>query len=233
MLRFAPATAALALAVFAQVAAAQQKLPFDPARLVPYSDSMVLMVQGRELGFQRTSLERTGSGFRFTEETRMASVVEQKTVLEVDAKGAVRSIEHSGTARGKPMRISARYSGNLLTGEALTPTSGDSVLRLNVTLPDGHVDDNFMYTLVRALPWTSSARWTFPLVSSGRGDFIMRTLEVLGQEKITVPAGTFDTYRVRDSGGPSTMNIFVTTSQPHRIVKMAVENSPMEFLLVR
>lgn len=233
MLRVAPSIAAFTLVLFAQVAAAQQKLPFDPARLVPFSDSMILVAQGREFGFQRTTLERTGAGFRFIEETRMASVVEQKTVLEVDANGSVRSIEHSGTARGKPMRISAQYSGNRLVGEALTPASADSVLMLDVTLPEGHVDDNFMLTVLRALPWTSDARWTFPLVSSGKGDFAMRTLEVVGQEKVTVPAGSFDTYRVRDSGGSSTMNIFVTTSQPHRIVKMTVEGTPMEFLLAR
>ena len=59
------------------------------------------------------------------------------------------------------------------------------------------------------------------------------TLTVTGTESVTVPAGTFATYRVEMTGLEQALTYFVTTAEPFRIVKMTFAGAPVEFVLVK
>ena len=59
------------------------------------------------------------------------------------------------------------------------------------------------------------------------------TLSVKATESLTVPAGTFEVYRVEILGGSAPVAMFVTTRAPHRLVKVAPEGTPLEFVLAK
>ncbi len=62
----------------------------------------------------------------------------------------------------------------------------------------------------------------------------MRTLKVTGEETVTVPAGTFETYRAEgDAGDNNTVTFNVTRARPHRIVQVRVSVMPMDFVLAK
>ena len=61
----------------------------------------------------------------------------------------------------------------------------------------------------------------------------LRPALVKGTEQITVPAGTFDVYRVELSGGQASDVMFVTTDATHRLVKIAPRGAPLEFVLAK
>ena len=54
-----------------------------------------------------------------------------------------------------------------------------------------------------------------------------------GTEKLTVPAGTCEVYRVDLSGGQAPVAMYVTTESPRRIVKIAPRGAPLEFVLAK
>ena len=53
-----------------------------------------------------------------------------------------------------------------------------------------------------------------------------------GTAQITVPAGTFDTYKIKYSGGAPSQLFYVDQEQ-HKVVKIEVLKSPWEYQLKR
>ena len=45
-----------------------------------------------------------------------------------------------------------------------------------------------------------------------------------------VPAGSYETYRAELAGGPQRVTFFVTTVRPHRVVRILIAGSPVEFV---
>ena len=59
------------------------------------------------------------------------------------------------------------------------------------------------------------------------------TLTVAGTERVTVPAGTFETYRVDQTGGDAPLTFYVTTAAPHRVVRITFAGQPIEMVLAK
>jgi hypothetical protein len=72
-----------------------------------------------------------------------------------------------------------------------------------------------------------------PVFAAGQNAAMVMTLTVQGVETVQVPAGTFETYRAEMTGGPATVNFFMTTAAPHRLVKVTLVGAPLEFQLVK
>ena len=77
------------------------------------------------------------------------------------------------------------------------------------------------------------ASFTVPVFLSGKGYVQSLTLTVKGTETMTVPAGTFEVYRVDLSGGQAPVAMYVTTATPRRLVKVAPQGAPIEFVLAK
>jgi len=58
-------------------------------------------------------------------------------------------------------------------------------------------------------------------------------LKVVGIEDVTVPAGTFETFKVIQEGGSPGNVLYVTTSRPRRLVRVDVVGQPMTIELQR
>jgi hypothetical protein len=57
-------------------------------------------------------------------------------------------------------------------------------------------------------------------------------LRVTGTEIVTVPAGTFDTWRAEMAAGDNSIVTFnVSRSEPHRVVQVRLAGAPVDFAL--
>jgi len=83
------------------------------------------------------------------------------------------------------------------------------------------------------MDWSPTATLTVPVFLSGKGYGQSLTLAVKGTETLTVPAGTFEVYRVDLSGGQAPVAMYVTTQTPRRLVKIAPQGAPIEFVLAK
>jgi hypothetical protein len=50
---------------------------------------------------------------------------------------------------------------------------------------------------------------------------------------VTVPAGTFEAYRVELTGAEAPLTYFVTTAAPYRVVRIAFAGQPIEMVLAK
>ena len=226
------ASLAFLLAVTSAPLAAQS--PINIAALAPRSDSFVVMVQGNPLGFQRTTVERTETGLRMIDDVQIGPIMTQHTEVDFAPDGAMRSTKQTGQVRGQATSIDIIYHDGRAKGSATTPSMAGLVTTpIDTTVPAGAIDDNLLTALLPALEWSATASITLPVFLSGKGYVQPVTLAVKGVETLTVPAGTFDVYRIDLSGGQAAVAMFVTTDAAHRLVKIAPLAAPLEFVLAK
>lgn len=228
------ARAALLLVATSASIAAQPTTSINFGNLVPRTDSFVVLVQGNELGFQRTTIERTEGGFRMVDDVKIGPIMTQHTEVEIGADGSLRSTKQTGQVRGQATSIEITYHDGRAKGSATTPTlTGLTTTAIDTTVANGAIDDNLITALLPALDWTPTASFALPVFLSGKGYVQSLTLAVKSIEKLTVPAGTFDVYRVELSGGQAPVSMYITADASHRLVKIAPQGAPLEFVLAK
>jgi hypothetical protein len=228
------ASAVLLLGAMSASLAAQPSSPINFGALVPRTDSFVVMVQGNPLGFQRTSIERTEAGLRIVDDVQIGPIMTQHTEVELAADGSLRSTKQTGQVRGHNTSIDITYHDGRAKGSATTPSmAGLVTIAIDTTVIAGAIDDNLITALLPAMDWSPTASMTVPVFLSGKGYVQSVTLTVKGIEKLTVPAGSFEVYRVELSGGQAPVAMFLTTDSAHRLVKIAPQGAPLEFVLVK
>jgi len=208
--------------------------PINFGTLVARRDSFVVLVQGNVLGFHRTVVERTETGFRVVDDVEISPVMSQRTEVELLADGTLRSTRQAGRVRGHDTRIDVTYADGRAKGSATIPTvAGAHTITIDTTVAAGAIDDNLITALLSAFAWTPTAEFTIPVFLSGKGEMQAVTLAVKATESITVPAGMFEVYRVQLAGGPAPVAMYVTTAAPHRLIKVAPQGTPLEFVLAK
>jgi hypothetical protein len=223
----------LALALLATPAAAQS--PIDFSRLRPAKDSFVVMLQGKSIGYEVITLEKTDAGFLVTDHTNLMPRMQQTTEIAIAADGAMTSVKQRGEVMGREMKIDVAYGAGKATGSATTPGAGGAMETKAVAadVPAWVVDDNVLLPLLPGVAWRPQLAVKVPVFASGRSELVDVTLRVVGTERVQVPAGTFDAYKVMVEGMKSPMTLYIHTGLPHRVLKAAPQGAPIEFVAAR
>ena len=213
---------------------AQTPARFDAAKFTPRRDSFVVVAQGRPIGFMREVLESTSDGFQLISDTEISGSMAQRTNLSFSGAGEMRMVSQRGMARGQEMKIDVTYADGRAKGSATTPQqAGMQTIAVDAIVPKGAIDDNALQLFLPTLDLKKGAEYEVTLFASGKGTTLPMKAKVIGTESIAVPAGTFDAWDVEVSGGPMPVHMHVSTTAPHRVVRVAISGSPVEFLLVK
>ncbi len=210
-------------------------LDLDLQALVPRRDSFSITLQGNSIGWQRGLLDKTSDGFRYTEDTHIGGFVDQKTVLEMDATGRMKSVTQSGKVQGKDAMVDVVYSGGRAKGTASTPdpqTQQIKQVTIDTVVVEGTIDDNAVQALLPALKWKAGAKWIINVLSAGQAEIKPWTLAVSGTESVTVGGKPVEAYRTELSGPPAPLTFWVSTTAPHLLLKIAIAGAPVDFIRV-
>lgn len=71
------------------------------------------------------------------------------------------------------------------------------------------------------------ARITIPYVDVIQGEPITLTARVVGEEEITVMAGTYQTWVVEVIGGPSPVTLYLQKEAPHILIRQEMTGQPV------
>lgn len=209
-------------------------LAFAVRDLVPRTDSLVIMAQGQPVGVQVATIARAADTVVYTEVTTLGPQLNQQTRVVFDTAGRMRRLEQTGKVRGQDTKIQLAYAGGRVKGSAavLDSLGKPATFAIDTTVAPTIVDDNALVALLPTLPWALNTRWTIPVF--GSGDKKVRTvrLTVANIESVTTPAGTFEAYRADLEGGSQGVSFYVTTQAPHRLVRVSLVGSPVEFLAI-
>lgn len=227
-----PFTLAASLAAWSALGAQARTSPFDAARVVPRSDSFVVLVQGRAVGGSRETLEATPGGYRLVSTQALAGM-SQSTEVHFSRALVMTSVKQTGQARGQQMNIEVSYAAGRAKGAATTPgPQGMKTIAVDTLVPTGAVDDNALQVLLPALPLGEGRSFTVTVFASGQGSAKEMQVAVTGWETITVPAGTFEAWKLEVRGGSAPVTFWVGRSDP-RVLKLGFAGAPMSFELVK
>jgi hypothetical protein len=208
-------------------------LPIDVKKLMPHRDSMTVLVNNQPQGSSVWGLRRAGDTLVVFENTDIGTFMRQQTTVDLGARGEMERVSQSGMVRGIPGGIEIRYADGRVTGQvqAVTGTGADH-FTVDTTVPEGIVDDNVVQALLPALPWSKNAGWNFSMYSAGTNSVTVMALYVVAEETAMVPAGAFDAWRVRLSGGKTSVDFLVLKRAPHTVLKVEMSGAPLKFELV-
>jgi zinc protease len=206
----------------------------DAAALVPFADSSTVLLGGNPAGFSRTALERTADGFRLAEETQIGGVFRQTTEVLLGADGAVRTVAQRGSAQGQETRLDLAYAAGRVTGSGMAPSpEGLKAVTVDAAVPAGVLDENLVVLALRTLPLAAGSEHALAVFASTGNAVQARTLRVAGTERVTVPAGTFEVFRVESAGGPAPVTYYVTADANRRLVKVDALGGQLQMVLAR
>ena len=221
-----------------QAAAPATPGPFAADRLAPGSFAYRVLVQGRPMGQTAVAIERGTEGgrpvLRLTSSTTIGSSVQMNDSMMMDAAGlAPIRIRQNWTAGGQQGVVALDYDGSHVKGHVHVPEHAgvrDAGVRdadVDTTLAPGTFDALQMTRVLPALPLAGRGRWTLTAYVGAEGVVRTLTVWVSGGETVTVPAGTFDCWKVEMSGGQMPMDFYITKAAPYLLVRYAQVGSPM------
>ncbi|HEY7029552.1 MAG TPA: insulinase family protein [Gemmatimonadales bacterium] len=208
-------------------------LQLDSTLLVPRKDSLLVVAQGRTVGVQVSTLERTGDGLLYTETTNIGNVISQTSKVSMDLGGRMRSLAQTGKMRGQDTKIDLAYGPGKVKGSAhVLGPKGPINLAVDTIVPAGILDDNALQALFPALNWAPNVRWTIPVFASGQNRVRTLTLTVRAMGTVSVPAGSFQAYMADLEGDDQKVTFYISVDPPHRLLRLTVAGTPLEFVAV-
>lgn len=232
-------TIVLAAPVFAQDPAPAAEpsparpLPIETKKLLPHRDSMTVLINNQPMGTSVWGVEKVGDGFMVHESTAIGAVMTQNTTVDLAKSGQVLRVKQTGKVRDMDGWIEVSYDNGRVTGNVQAVTStGTDQFAVDTTVPPGTVDDNALQALLPSLPWAKEAGWNFWMYSAGTNSVTEMVLYVISEEMAMVPAGAFDAYRARLSGGATDVEFLILKRAPHTVLKIEVSGAPLKYELV-
>lgn len=208
----------------------------DAAQLVSRTDSFRILVQGNPFGSQVNRLHVSGDSTVYIENTNIGGFVQQDTRVVFDpADWSVREVHQTGSMQGQKVETHLTYGGGRVKGSAMTPQQAGTpkTATIDTTVSPGTIDNNAFSTLVPALALEAGKTLNVTVFSSGEGIAHVLAIKVSAPESVTVPAGTFEAFRLDMTGGPAAFAMWVTVAAPRRIVKIAPTGAPFVVELVK
>lgn len=92
----------------------------------------------------------------------------------------------------------------------------------------GWYDDESLFWLIRGLPLKEGFEGAYHNGNVGTAQLVVARVSVEGRERVTVPAGTFETWRVSIQTASITQRIWVEVAAPHRMIKARIERDTYE-----
>ena len=188
--------------------------------LVSFADSFVSS-HGADSGFICDRFEPAATGYRFTESFAYGPRYYRTTDVYLSPGLVVDSVRARGNSHGLVLDIDATYSGRRVGGWFVV-TEADTLRRVAIEteLPDSAFDAAAQMALLPTFDWHVGMKRNLHEFDPERGRTNSSMLEVVAEERITVPAGTFDTYRAEMTQARSLVWLWFTRAAPHRPVKV-------------
>jgi len=164
------------------------------------------------------------------EQRLQIGAVTQHFVVKVDPQ-TLKPLTSDQELTGSPndFSLTAAYADNKLTVTAKT-AQGDK--NATVDVPPDAYDNNSLLAILRGLPFSAGGTAAFTNIITANAAPVKATATVAGQESVTVPAGTFDTYKVMmDFGGAQKQTAWYEVASPHRLIKY--DNGTTQFVLAK
>ena len=204
---------------------------FQPGRLPAASrDSFDIVYQGQPFGSFVMAHSRTGENVTLVTTATIAPI--QMIALDTvvfNATTLAPVLFMSSQSQG-PMSIGGRVT--VANGKASgtmqsMARTGPQTLTVDAAVPTGMAAEGADAILIPTLDLSEALTVNFQTFDGKSGKPKSYVLKVLGKETVTVPAGTFETWKTEVTSD-EVAQIWVTTAEPRKIVMMRLESQQLE-----
>ena len=209
----------------------------------PDSQTYRLEANGKAIGTTTLSIEQKGNSFALTQATKDDKGNSDTSVVNADANTlkpstTTRTITDSKQRTLFETRYESIGTDKCSAGQQETikrsvfsppdSTKPDSTRSIVKCVPEHAYDTDESLFLWRTISFKEGDEVTYETMA--QGDKHLVTLTVDGKEQITVPAGTFEAWKVEIASERSRQFAWFTTTPEHRLVQYA-NNQGQTFLL--
>ncbi|MFQ5549714.1 MAG: insulinase family protein [Gemmatimonadales bacterium] len=201
----------------------------EPSLLRDMESEYNVMLQGQNAGTMTAGLAiegETGRAFQnMSLQTPQFALSQNSEVLFDAATARMRS--STTTIEVGPMmaQTTITYDGEHVTGTVQLP--GRPPQDVDTTVVAGTIDDGLLTALVLQLELEEGAAYSIKVFESSEGAPASVTISVTGSEEVTVPGGTFDTWRVEIVGLETGNVLNISKEDEPRMVRMSVVGQPL------
>jgi hypothetical protein len=192
--------------------------------LTPMRLSYLVFFQGNQVGTTDRIVDVGEDGtLRFASQAQLGpQQVDQEVTVGMDAldfRSSRMSISMPGQAMGGEVRMDA----GRIVGSLTSPGGSQPV---DMEVPEGVVVSDMLELAVWVAELQQGTSLELPLANVQLGTVENVTLTVLGREEITVPAGTFDVWRIRVQGSEA-QTLWARVEAPHVVVQLEPAGQPI------
>ena len=191
--------------------------------------NIVAAKDGAAIGTGTIDVKPANSTTTIEQEYRFDTVV-QHNIIQIDPQ-SLKPISGSQQVTGSKndYSLATTYAGSALTIKATT-AQGDKNLTIQVA-PNA-IDNDSVLMALRGIPFADGYTAPLNIVVAATALQVPSTLTVAARETLTVPAGTFETYKVAlDFGSGSGQTAWFEVAAPHRMIQYA--NGGEKFVLAK
>jgi hypothetical protein len=145
--------------------------------------------------------------------------MEEKVAFGTDA---FKPLEYSFSmdAMGQSIAVQCQFDGDKASGSVEGGPEGPK--DYNVDLVQGTVLAGAIEYVIATLPLGETTSYKFPVLDTQSGTLQNYTIEVMGEEDVLVPAGTFATYKVKIKRAEGDLLLYCRKDSPHVAVKQEI-----------
>lgn len=199
---------------------------FDASRLSPVTLTYQVVVQGTPFGTATTTLSRDGAEWSAST-VMQAGPLNQRSEVRFDDSFTPVSLTSSAAQGPMEMGADLQYENGRVTGEIRLPEQMGGQRAVDVEVPEGTLLTGMDAFALSVADLAVGETVAVPIFSEQSGSVTQATFEVTGEEEVTVPAGTFQAFRVQLNAGPQSGTLWLRRDAPHVTLRQEVAGQPV------
>jgi zinc protease len=198
---------------------------FDIARLRPAVLEYSFLAQGNPVGRSTSTLAQDGAGWKSSLALQFGPV--QQTI-EARWGAAWEPIDYRETYAGPfEGRAEVKLENGRFTGSATMPEQAGGNKTFDAAAVAGASWSMMDEVMLSTADLAEGKTIVIPVFNTSTGAVAPVTFAVGAVESVTVPAGTFQAFRVSSTGGSSPLTLWLRADAPHILVRQELVGQPL------
>jgi zinc protease len=198
---------------------------FDAARLQPMTLEYRFLAQGNPIGQSATTLSRDGEGWKSSMALNFGAV---RQTIDARWGAAWEPIDYVEVYAGAfDGRAEARAQNGRIVGSAQMPEQAGGSKTYDAEMVPGTAWSMMEEVMLATADLEEGKTIVIPVFNTSTGAVGAVTYKIGAVESVTVPAGTFQAYRVESTGGSSNLVLWLRVDAPHVIVRQEIVGQPL------
>lgn len=191
---------------------------FDTSALKNLTATYAVKYQEMNLGDMNVSLTKNGADFAAT--SNITGMISMSEDMKFGSEFEPRAYKFSMAAGPQQVSSDVAFADGVATGRV--EGGKDGAKDINLPLVKGAILKSSVDFLISTLPLEVGKTFKFPVLDAQSGGMENVTIEVLGEQDLLVPAGSYATYKIKVKSGDGEQLMYVQKAAPHWMVKQEV-----------